>query len=190
MGKALGIVESFSKEKRDDPAVFQRLVDAFGHFTTEELQLLIAEEVQAALPEFVYVTRVINEQHIRAGSREQTRRRLNEAKNVTFRDYSEEIGVPQWRRQAKEPQADLETLSRQGSLTPILDRLRSNANVHIMHNADDFLNDRGSLDELKEALGDQLTLHPTGGHLGDLWYSKNREDILRVFRPSLSWTAR
>ena len=32
-------------------------------------------------------------------------------------------------------------------------------------------------------LGDQVTLYPYGGHLGNLWYPDNKEAILKFFRP-------
>jgi len=68
-------------------------------------------------------------------------------------------------------------------LAPILDRLRGNAKVHIMHNPDDFLPDKKSIEELKEALGDQVTLYPHGGHLGNLCFPENKEEyVLRLFR--------
>jgi hypothetical protein len=67
-------------------------------------------------------------------------------------------------------------------LARILDRLRGNSKVHITHNADDFLADRKSIEELKETLGDQVTLYPYGGHLGNIWYSENKEHALSLFR--------
>src|SRR5262249_37132661 len=56
IAKALAIVESFSREKRDDPAIFDRVAKDFASFTRDELQFLIAEDLYSALPEFVYVT--------------------------------------------------------------------------------------------------------------------------------------
>jgi hypothetical protein len=182
LAKAIAIVESFSKEKRDDPAVFDRLTKAFAGFTTEELQFLIAEDLQVLLPELVYVTQAIHDQNVLRAPRDQPRRRLEEAKNVTFLDYTERIALPVWRLQSGEPQADLESFTRRGSLTPILDRLRGNPKVQIMHNADDFFADRKSIEELKEALGDQVTLYPYGGHLGNLWYPENKEYVLKFLR--------
>jgi hypothetical protein len=67
-------------------------------------------------------------------------------------------------------------------LTPILDRLRGNAKVHIVHNADDALVERSSIEALKAELGDQVTVFPYGGHLGNLWYSENKEFALRLLR--------
>jgi hypothetical protein len=67
-------------------------------------------------------------------------------------------------------------------MTRIVTRLRSNPKVHIMHNADDFMAERKSIVELKEALGDQVTLYPYGGHLG-IWYPENKDYFLRYFWP-------
>ena len=181
LARALAIVEFFSTERRDDPAVFDRLAKAFGGFTTEELQFLIAEDLRALLPELVYVMQVMHHQNVLPATTDQTRKRLEEAKDVTFMDYRARIAMPLWRLQAAEPRADLESFTKRGSLASILDRLRGNANVQIMHNADDVIADRKSIHELKAALGDQVTLYPYGGHLGNLWYSDNKEYVLRYF---------
>jgi hypothetical protein len=184
VAKALGIVDSFSKDRRDDPAVFDRLAKAFASFTTEELQFLIAEDLQVLLPELVYVTQALHDQNMLATTKAQTRRRLQEAKALTFMDYSEKIALPVWRVEAAEPEADLESFTKRGSLAPLLDRLRGNPRVHIMHNADDFMVDPKSIEELKQALGDQVTLYPYGGHLGNVWYPENRAYMLKRFRTS------
>jgi hypothetical protein len=182
VAKAVAIVESFSEDRRDDPAVFDRLAKKFASFTREELQYLIAADLQSLLPELVYVTQVIHDQKVLRAPKDQIRKRLEEAKGLTFMDYNERIGLPLWRFQAAEPQADLETFIQRGSLARILDRLRGNSKVHIMHNADDFLADKKSIEELKKVLGDQMTLYPYGGHLGNLWYAENKAHALRLFK--------
>jgi hypothetical protein len=184
LAKALGIVESFSSDRRDDPATFDRLAKALGSFTTEELQFLIAEDVHSLLPELVYVTQVMHDQNILKAPKDQVRERIEEAKYLTFMEYSEKIALPLWKLQAGEPQTDLESFTKRGSLAAIFERLRGNAKVQITHNADDVLADRKSVEELKEALGAQVTLYPFGGHLGNLWYSENKEYILKIFRPA------
>ena len=77
---------------------------------------------------------------------------------------------------------------KRGSLAPILDRLRDNPKVHIMHNADDVFTDKESIDGLKEVMGDQVTIYSHGGHLGNLWYRENKERALEFIsaRPLLS----
>jgi hypothetical protein len=183
VAKAIAIVESFSEERRDDPAVFDRLAKRFAGFTTEELQFLIAENLQSQLSELVYVTQVLHDQKVLSAPKGQMRRRLQEAKDFTFTDYNEKIAVPLWRLHAREPEAVLETFINRGSLGRILDRLQGNSKVHITHNADDFLAERKSIEDLKDALGDKMTLYPYGGHLGNLWYSENKALALKVLRP-------
>jgi hypothetical protein len=180
--KAIAIVEPYSRERKSDPAPFDALAKDFSKFTREELQFLIAENAQTALPELVYVTQVMNEQNVLATPRDQPRRRLVEAKGWTLTDYMEKIALPLWRKQAVEPQADLDGFGAQGSLAPILEQLRANPKVWIMHNADDVFVERKAIEDLKEVMGDRMTLYPYGGHLGNLWYPPNRQYVVRFFR--------
>ena len=45
VSKALGIVDSFSGEKQDDPKIFDRFVKKFAIFSKEELQFLVAQSL-------------------------------------------------------------------------------------------------------------------------------------------------
>jgi hypothetical protein len=183
VSQALAIVDTFADEKPDDPAVIDRLAKKFAGFTTEELQYLIAETLQSQLYELIYVTQVIQDQNVLAAPKGDRRKRLQEAKSFTLVDYYWKIAVPLWQKQLGDLQADPESLLQRSSLAPIMDRLRSNPKVHILHNVDDFLAERKSIEALKEALGDQVTLYPYGGHLGNIWYPENKKTILRIFLP-------
>ena len=183
VSKAVAIVDSFSDVRRDNPAVFDRLAKKFAGFTTEELQFLIGGNLQSQLPELVYVTQVIHDQKVLSAPKDDKRKRMEEAKSSTFTDYNEKIAVPLWQKQAGNSDADREKFIQGGSLAHIVARLRGNSKVHIMHNADDFMAERSSIEELKDALGDQVMLYPYGGHLGNLWYPENKEYALRYFRP-------
>jgi hypothetical protein len=182
--RALAIIERASSEVRNDPSAIGRLADQFSSFTTEELQFLIAQYVHTMLPELVYVTQAIHDQHVLAAGKDQVRERLEEAKSFTLMDYSEKIALPSWTRLAGEFPADSDSVNRRGSLMAILDRLRHNPRVHIMHNADDVLADPASIAELKAAMGDRMIVYPLGGHLGNLWYCTNDVAILGLFRRS------
>lgn len=175
---ALNIVESVSASRRANPAGFDiahaadRMAKDFSRFSTEELQFLIAENVHMTLPELVYVTQAIRDRGVLAAPVDQPRKRLQEAKAVSLTHYRDKIALPTWGF------ADAASMGTQGSLGAILDRIRGNPKVYVMHNADDVLSDRESILALKEALGDRMTLYPYGGHLGNLWYWENREHIL------------
>jgi hypothetical protein len=184
--KARGLIEDYIEERRRNPkASFGRTIREFSRFSTEELQFAIAQYLHLVLPELVYVTQAIDDQRVLTAPKHDGRKRLEEAKAFTLKDYEEKIAVP--RRQRREPEANGESLNERGSLGAILDRLRGNPRVHIMHNADDILAHPAAIEALKEALGGQMTLYPSGGHLGNLWYAQNQEDVLRFFgAPSAS----
>ena len=184
IAKAIGIVQSFSDDKRDDPAVVDKFAKQFAGFTTEELQFLIAADLQSLLPELVYVTQLIHDQKVLTAARDNLRKRLRQARDLTFMDYSEKIAVPLWKAQASEPQAVAQDFMKRGSLAPIFDRLRGNSKVYFVHNADDCLSEKQSIEAFKEALGEHVTLYPHGGHLGNLWYPQNRDYVLSLFRKS------
>jgi len=192
VARALAIVDAFSTERRDDAAVFDRLTGEFAQFTTEEIQFLLAKALQTALPELVYVTEVIQDRDTRPTTRDEARRRIQAANRVTFVDYAERLAVPLWRQQGVGLPTDLRGFARRGSLTPILERLRGNPRVHIVHNADDVLTTRQSIRLLQQALGAQVVVFPYGGHLGNLWYSDNKDYMLRIFgaAPSRSASAK
>ncbi len=181
VARALAIVDAFSTQSRDDPVVFDRLTGEFATFTREEIQFLLAKALQTALPELVYVTDVIQDRDALPTTRDEARRRIQAANRVTFVDYAERLAVPLWRQQGAGLPTDLQGFARRGSLTPILKQLRANPRVHIVHNADDVLATRQSIRQLEQALGPQVVVFPYGGHLGNLWYSDNKDYMLRIF---------
>lgn len=180
VGEGLALIDAFSTEDGNDPAVFERFAAELEKLTTEEIQFLLAKALQLSLPELVYATDVIHNPAQRPSSPREARRRIEAANRVTFVEYAERMAVPRWKQEGHQGRADLEEFARRGSLTAILDRLRGNPRVHIAHNADDPLTNRQSLLELKRALGDQVTLYPSGGHLGNLWYPDNKDMVLRI----------
>jgi hypothetical protein len=182
VARGLAIVDSFADVRRDDPSVFERLAEKLSGFSTEEIQFLVAATLTNQLPELVYVTQVIHDQQIFTAPKNDMRKRLEEAKSFTFGDYDRRIALPRWQKQTGDSQVDVQSFIERGSLAHVLDRLRGNPKVHIMHNADDFLAERKSLEALKETLGNQMTLYRYGGHLGNLWYPENKSAILSYFR--------
>jgi len=181
IARALAIVDAVSTEGRDDPAAFDRLTTEFAKFTREEIQFLFAKAMQTVLPELVYVTEVIHDRDGRPATKDEVRKRIHDANSVTFVDYAQRLAVPLWKQYEARPPTDLQSFARRGSLTPILKRLRSNPRVHIVHNADDVLTTRQSIRDLKQALGAQVKVFQYGGHLGNLWYSDNKNYALRMF---------
>jgi hypothetical protein len=182
--RAYTLVDRYVQDGGEGPPTFEGMARDFSRFSRRELQYLIAEYVHQVVPPLVYVTQAIHDQHLLAAPRDEGRKRLTEAQSFTLKDYEEKIGVP--RRRLVNPYADVESLSARGSLRPVLQRLRGNPRVHIMHNADDILATRISIEETREAMGGQITVYPHGGHLGNLWYRENEAQILNYFRTSVA----
>lgn len=68
-------------------------------------------------------------------------------------------------------------LKKKNNLYRLRRHFKSNKNIHIIHNADDFLLKPGDTRFLKKALGSRFKLFPRGGHLGNLWH----EDVIRAY---------
>ena len=182
VGEALRIVESFRKDRRDDAAIFDQVAVDFSICTREELQFLIAEDLQASLPELIYVAEIVRGHITASALKRRVRQRLQDVKGVTLARYVESIALPAWRLESGEPGAERQRFVTSGSLPAIADQLRDNPRVHIMHNADDFLGDAKAIEEVAQALGARMTVYPAGGHLGNAWYAENKEAVLRFFR--------
>ena len=184
VSSALGIVDSLLDEKADDPAVIDRLAKKFSSFSDEELKYLLAVTLQNQLYELIYVTQVMHDQNVLPAPRGDKRKRLEEAKTFTLGDYNSKIAAPLWQKQLGDAQVEPESLLEASSFARIMDRLRNNPKVRILHNLDDFMADKKSIEALKEELGERVTLYPYGGHLGNLWYPENKETILNFAPPN------
>lgn len=110
--------------------------------------------------------------------------RLEEARSYDLMSYLERVLVPHLERTSKR-KLGFEELVRESSLKGIAPALRDNPKVYLMHNADDFLVSGEDLTFAERIFGDRATIYPRGGHLGNLWYTQNRRDILTTLKPLL-----
>jgi hypothetical protein len=74
----------------------------------------------------------------------------------------------------------VEAVAEQESLTSLASFLQQSNSVFMMHNQDDFLLQDSDLQFLTTTFGSRLTLYPYGGHIGNLWYSQNQADLLKL----------
>jgi hypothetical protein len=108
--------------------------------------------------------------------------RLEEARSFDLLDYLERVLVPHLER-TRGSKPRLDRLARESSLKSIASALRGNPKVHLMHNADDFLVSGEDLEFVEGVFGERAMIYPLGGHLGNLWYPRNRRDILAILEP-------
>jgi len=96
-----------------------------------------------------------------------------------FTDYFDRMLLPYLRQ--RDNTATLEQLKHQLSLESIGDFLKHSENISAVTNVDDFILNEEELGFLSTTLGDRLTLHPYGGHGGNISYRENIEQLLRFF---------
>jgi len=111
--------------------------------------------------------------------------RLEEARSYDLMDYLERVLVPHLERTGDKT-LSFDELVRESSLKSIASALRDNSKVYLMHNEDDFLVSDEDLRFAEQVFGDRATIYPRGGHLGNLWYTQNRRDILATLKPLLN----
>jgi hypothetical protein len=98
---------------------------------------------------------------------------------VFLEAYLSELVFPALRRSGHVHLPD-EQLFERGSLSTLAPELRANSRLYVMHSSDAFLARPEDLEALRSWLGDRLYLYPRGGHLGNLWFGKNREDLRHI----------
>jgi len=101
----------------------------------------------------------------------------------SYQDYFDKFAIPYYRsRGLVEPVA--ETMEKNGDLRTYETGLRANPNVRIIDNQNDFLLTDADLAWLHATFGtNQLTIFPTGGHLGNLGNPAVQKSILAALTP-------
>jgi hypothetical protein len=108
---------------------------------------------------------------------------VHEAKRYSFRDYLSQFVFPSLRRSGAVTLPD-DQLLEQASLGTLGPELGANPSVSVLENVDDFLARPKDIDALRAWLGDRLYLYPRGGHVGNLWLDRNKDDLRRIMAPA------
>jgi hypothetical protein len=108
--------------------------------------------------------------------------RFYEAHSYGIRDYVRLFLIPRLEQRGRSQTINNGAWKIGLSLTDIESTLVENKNMFVMHNRDDFLVSIEDLDYLEGLLGDRAKIYPYGGHMGNIWYWQNRNDIVSIFR--------
>jgi hypothetical protein len=187
---ALGMVTAALHRPEGDPWNDQ---DYFAHWdrrfrlTDEETQYLIGKDLESSVGDVIYVRGLAHPSSLLKTSISDTQRnaRFNEAHSYNLSDYANVFIKPRL-NPATRAGSSARAIDRRLSLRGVQGTLERNKRIFVMHNVDDFLVSRADLDYLQRILGDRLILYPYGGHLGNLWYSQNKRDLVNVFLPLLT----
>lgn len=100
--------------------------------------------------------------------------------HLSFVDYFDEYFYPYF--QKKRPGLTREALIESESIKSIEGYLQSSPKFGVMTNANDFILALGELDYLRQLFGERAKVYPRGGHLGNLEYRDNMDDLVSFFK--------
>jgi pimeloyl-ACP methyl ester carboxylesterase len=153
-------------------------------FSEPELKWMIGRSFRSATLGTIFASRQIGERHPHASPTSPSGRhtRMSEAQRFSFGDYLFQFVFPSIRR-SEAGHLSEEQLLGQASLASLAVELRANPRLFVMQNRDDFLARPDDVDSLRGWLGNRLYLYPHGGHLGNLWFEKNQQDLRAIMSP-------
>ncbi len=160
---------------------FQNIEQRFPT-SLDERKYLIGKTLGAFLEGLVFTTQQIDDLGVLKNPPATTdpNPRLDEASNFRYSDYLEKILFQSLKKFWK-PDFRQDELIQRSSLEGISDFLKNDQSIYLMHNADDFILAPGDVDFLQTTFGQRLTLYPHGGHVGNIWFPENLNQILSTF---------
>ncbi|CAI8732807.1 alpha/beta hydrolase [Methylocaldum szegediense] len=182
---AIGTGRAALSRSIEDPGYFADW-DRRLQLDDEQIRYLIGWTLRQPVGSSLYVSSLVNpsmgflQTPISWGYRSA---RLEEARSYSLMAYLEKVLVPHLER--RKQTLSFEELVRASSLKSIAPTLGNDPTVYLMHNADDFLVSEEDLRSIERIFGDRAIIYPHGGHLGNLWYTQNRRDILAILNALL-----
>lgn len=94
----------------------------------------------------------------------------------SFLAYFEQLALPYFSARSADG-LDAAAMAESAGLRPHADALRGRCDIHVVTNANDFILGPNDLQWLHDTFGQQLTVFPSGGHLGNLRLSSVQHEI-------------
>ena len=178
---AFGVGKAALARNIDDPDYFANW-DQRLRLGEEPLRYLIGKALRIPVGDMLYVIELMRHPGILTTpvSWDYRSARFAEAGRYDLLDYVRRVLAPRLHG-AKARSKSFEQVAYEGSLLALAPALKANPRVYLMHNADDFLVSPEDLKFLEETFGDRARIYPYGGHLGNLWFPRNRTDLLALF---------
>jgi hypothetical protein len=166
----------------NDPAYFAGW-DKRLRLSDEQMQYLIGRALQLPIGDVIYVRELVRPEGVlkTAISYAHRTERFYEAHSYGIRDYVRLFLIPRLEQRRHSQTINNSAWKIGLSLGDIESTLVENKNIFAMHNRDDFLVSIEDLDYLEGLLGDRTKIYPYGGHMGNIWYWQNRNDIVSIF---------
>lgn len=178
--KAFNFVINNMDKDVNDPSFFANLPSRFV-LSDKEYQFLTGGLIHTNLADVVLTSQIVKDLGVLKSKVSNWADRHKEVDQLNFLDYFEKFIIPfVTDKSAADP---LEYIMSHTNFDAVSESVKNSGSVFIMHNHDDFLIDPSQLNTLTETVGvDHIKIYPLGGHLGNLWYSQNQEDMVNTFK--------
>jgi hypothetical protein len=165
----------------NDPAYFAGWDKRF-RLSDGQMQYLIGSVLQSPIGDVIYVHELVRPEGVlkTAISYANRTERFYGAHSYGIRDYVRLLLIPRL-DQGRRSQTIDGAWKIGLSLRDVESTLVENKNMFVMHNRNDFLVSIEDLDYLERLLADRAKIYPYGGHMGNIWYWQNRNDIVSIF---------
>lgn len=165
------------------PVTLDRIkwVSGQWNYTDTEMDWLIGRSFRIATTGAIFAGQQVRDLGILKTASSPSRKyaRADEAKKFSFRDYMTRFVLPVLQRGPFAAWSVGELLDG-ASLFALEDMLRSDARAWVILNRDDMLTRERDIEILHRWMGQRLYVYPWGGHVGNLWFEKNRADLRRI----------
>ncbi len=143
-----------------------------------ELKFLVGNSFREALTDVIFTSQQIRDLgilHTPAGKRS---KRMNEIRQISFRNYVNAFLLPQMSK--RHGGASNEELMAAADMRSLREYFHRSTSVYLMHNENDFLYHESQLAFIQRNFGPRAFLYPLGGHMGNFWFQKNKDDLARI----------
>lgn len=106
--------------------------------------------------------------------------RLNSSKSYSFNTYFSKIFLPFKKFTDPTSILTISSLNSQNSLKAVETFLYTSNHVYLMHNEDDFLLRQTDIPYLIEIFKGRMYVYPRGGHMGNMWFKQNLDDMKAI----------
>jgi pimeloyl-ACP methyl ester carboxylesterase len=165
----------------NSPDYFRGL-DQIIHLNTQQIRYLIGWRFRETLQDTVFVTQQIHDRGFLPTRDPYNRVRRLESGALSYRNYIDQVVLPQW-NETHAQVASASELNKQSGLHSLEGFLRQASQVVVLHNTNDPLVTGPQLAWLKSVMGTRAELYSYGGHLGNVWFPRNRDAILQRLEP-------
>lgn len=155
--------------------IIQDKINSMPYLSMNQKIWLIGESFKIDLTALVATSQQVQDQGLLKSKG--IKDRMAEAKKISFAQYIEKVVIPR-----NHINLSFDDTLASGSLYNVLKKISSDPGVYMQEAQDDFLLKNGDSEFFSKELGDRLMLYPYGGHVGNLRYKVNKNDLAAIFR--------